>query len=550
MLSFVVFQGAGHAGLPDAEALLRRHAHLMGADEVPLASTFSVEGSVIRCLKTSPDAAAFEMLWDAGSCGTLALRTCLLPERDEPYLLTLELARQRIMLFLNKLEDWLNGDLPASEPAMEKFEQARGMFTAALSAPADARGDFTEEQDRLAQQALELAIDAGERLALLVGEALMHQRLKMAAAMQAEGKTGPALWSLGCAAHREHGSSALQKVVADHFDFLVKPMRWTHLEPEEGEYAWGKTDKWVEWAIRTAKLPVAGGPLIDFRAGRTPEWLSIWENDYDTLREVAFEHIKKVVTRYRKAVTRWNVASGLHLNAAFPLTLEQVMDLTRLCVMVVRKLQPTARIILDIDQPFGERYARETRSIPPLLYAEMVVQQGVQIDALGLRVQMGDSTEGRATRDFMQLAALLDTFSQFDKPLVVTALGAPSEPPAPDAGAEDEGLGAATVRREGGWWRARWSQESQADWLTHALTICLSKPYVQSACWQELYDPPTGAGEPEMRAGGLISAEGKPKVALRRLGKIRQGMKRFQAPTRVAASDGPGAPVWTEAGEG
>ncbi len=547
MLSFVVFDAlSGLSGLGPLD-LARRHAHLVGSDDVPLAASITLENGVIRCLKTTPDAAGLSILCDAGESGRLALRTCLLPERDQPYLLSLELARHRIMVFLNKLEEWVNCDLRGDDPAMVMFEQARAAFTSALAAPRDAQGDFTAEQDRTALGALRLAIEASERLAMLVAEAMLAPRLAAAVG----GKSAAATWSVGCAVSREHCSPALQKVAGETFDFIVKPMRWTELEPEEGEYAWTKTDKWVEWAVRTAKTPVTGGPIIDFRAGRTPEWLSIWSNDYDTLREVAFEHMKKVVTRYRKAIGRWTVASGLHLNTAFPLTLEQLMDLTRLCVMVVKKLQPNAKVTLEIDQPFGEHYARDTRSIPPLLYAEMVVQQGIAADAFGLRLQQGDGGEGRAARDMMQLSALLDTYAQFDKPLQVTALGAPSEPmhagAAAKPGEHDDDLGTLRgVAYEGGWWRRPWSQETQADWLTHAMSVCLSKPYVQSVCWQEFYDP-SEEGTAEMQHGGLITSEGKAKVALRRFAKIRQAMRHGQGPTRAAPQE-ERAPVWTESG--
>ena len=62
----------------------------------------------------------------------------------------------------------------------------------------------------------------------------------------------------------------------------------------------------------------------------------------DTLRELVYEHVRQIVTRYRRAVSRWIVASGLHVNESFGFTFEQLMDLTRVCMMVVRKLHPAA----------------------------------------------------------------------------------------------------------------------------------------------------------------------------------------------------------------
>ncbi len=513
MFSFVVFD------TPARVKELAERAFLIGPDDVPIGGAVQARGGSLVCEKTTHEASGLTTLFDVGECGVCSLQTCLLPDREEPYLLSLELARHRIMLFLNKLEEWVNGDIPAEEPAFTLFERARSSFTKALSASRGEDGAYTKEQDELAREALCVAIQASERLALLVADAMLRIRLDAA---HGPSPSSAASYGVGTVVRRDQGGAALQRVVRDSFDFVCMPMRWHALEPEEGEYSFGKTDKWVEWAVREAKIPVHAGPLIDFRAGRAPEWLHIWENDYDTLREVCFEHLKRVVTRYRKAVTKWVVCSGLHLNEAFPLTLEQLMDLTRLCVMVVKKLQPSSEVVVEIDQPFGEHYATNDRSAPPLLYAEIAHQQGVDIDAFGLRIQMGDGSAGRSVRDMMRLSAMLDAYSMFDRPLVVTALGTPSSP---TPGGERAGR-----------WRRAWSGDAQAEWLAEALTVCLSKPFVRSVCWQELYDPPGEGASLEQPFGGLIGADGKPKPALAKIARMRQGMRERKTPLGLAGS--------------
>src|SRR5262249_15174467 len=90
-----------------------------------------------------------------------------------------------------------------------------------------------------------------------------------------------------------------QRVLASACDLLGLPMRWLDMEPEEGKYSFTRTDRWIEWAVRTAKIPVVAGPVIDFRASSVPDWLYIWEHDYETLRELVYEHVKQIVTRYR-----------------------------------------------------------------------------------------------------------------------------------------------------------------------------------------------------------------------------------------------------------
>ncbi|MEM9373562.1 MAG: hypothetical protein AAGA55_07945, partial [Planctomycetota bacterium] len=100
-------------------------ASIVGPDGVPATGSASLSGGVIRCEKTTTEAAALSLpvtldatvlasigqvrLPDGSSLsplGELVLQTCLLPERDKAYALTLELARHRMMLILNKLEEW------------------------------------------------------------------------------------------------------------------------------------------------------------------------------------------------------------------------------------------------------------------------------------------------------------------------------------------------------------------------------------------------------------------------------------------------------------
>ena len=42
---------------------------------------------------------------------------------------------------------------------------------------------------------------------------------------------------------------------------------------------------------------------------------------------MAYEYVQKVVHRYRKQISVWNVVSGLHTNSAFTLNFEQIIEL-------------------------------------------------------------------------------------------------------------------------------------------------------------------------------------------------------------------------------
>ena len=107
------------------------------------------------------------------------------------------------------------------------------------------------------------------------------------------------------------------------------------------------------------------------------------------------------------------------------ISFEQIVDLTRMTIMLVRKLHPAGKIVLEIDQPWGEYHAFNRRSIPPYLYGEAVMQAQLHVDAIGVRAQMGDARPGASTRDLMTFSAMLDRFSALERPIHLT-LGAPS----------------------------------------------------------------------------------------------------------------------------
>ncbi len=323
---------------------------------------------------------------------------------------------------------------------------------------------------------------------------------------------------MGVAVSPQVFSEPARQLAAKAVDFITTPMRWVEMEPAEGEYAFARTDRWIEWAVRTARLPVVAGPVIDFRPHAVPEWLYIWENDYETLRELVYEHMKAVVTRYRRTVTRWTVCSGLHANRNFSFTFEQMIDLTRICVLVTRKLHPKARIQVEIVEPWGEHHSADRRSLPPTLYAEMLAQAGIQFDTLALRVQMGVPAPGLAARDLMAFSAMLDQYAALDRPIALTGVGCPSAPVTPDE--DNPGL-------SGGWWRRDWSDRAQADWASAYLAVALAKPFVQSVCWQDLADPPAGA---EMPGGGLATPAGAPRPAFDRLAELRAAIAKGDMP--------------------
>tara|TARA_E500000318_G_scaffold8683_1_gene7898 strand:- start:11639 stop:13354 length:1716 start_codon:yes stop_codon:yes gene_type:complete len=535
MLRFI----APHNLNPMAQRVLPG-AYLIGPDSVPIAGEVVMEQEIVRCEKGTREAAAVALQIDLDAhrlqalgyekpiiddihlrpLGVLTLQTCLLPDRERPYVLTLELARHRIMLFQTKLEEWQVFELPEDTTEIRLLDAARSVFTQALVKSSDPNA--AEETSRLGMTALWIAIEATERLALRQARADLQARqdgslyesiaedainAKKSLPVLHPGRGGvvlPTRPALGVSVSPSILSDQAKDALSQGADFVTVPMRWIEMEPIEGEYAYTPTDRWIEWAIRQAKLPVVAGPVVDFRPHCVPEWLYIWENDYETLRDLVYEHMKAVVTRYRRTVGRWTVCSGLHCGEHFKLDFQQMIDLTRICVLVVRKLHPRAKVQVEIVQPWGGYHTADRRSLPPLLYAEMLTQSGIPIDAFSLRVQMGSYRAGQDTRDLMAFSSMLDQYAMLDRPISISGLGCPSGPLSPNEHPERYA--------QPGSWRGLWNEQSQADWLGAYAALAMSKPYVETVCWHELADP---AGATEMRTGGLLDRRMEARPALK-----------------------------------
>ncbi|MCC5829438.1 MAG: endo-1,4-beta-xylanase [Phycisphaeraceae bacterium] len=485
----------------DPQQRVLRNAYMMDSDHAAIRAELFFDQNLLLCRKRETGAASFASLYEVGECGQLTLQTCLLPDRDEPYLLALELVRHRIMLIYNKMEEWGMFDLPENHSVTRRFERARRLFIDAICV----RHSNAMEADRLAKDALVCAIDGSEELALAHAEILLSRR-------RATGNLPRFPIGSGVALNQVH--ERIRTSLTSNFDFVCLPLPWRKLCASASEYDWTRTDEWVEWASRM-RLPVIGGPLISFDPNTLPDWVYIWQHDFEHMRDLVYEHIERVVARYRNVIQSWTVLSGLHVNEHMPFNLEQVLDLTRTAAMLVKRLAPQSRVIVELVQPFGEYSATNPRSIPPVMYVEQLIQNNMPMDALGLRLAVGHAVSGQYARDLMQISHLLDQYASYGKPLHLS-VAAPSDTitsmmiQSPD--------GQTPADAQGGFWRRPWSSQVQGRWLEAIFTIAMSKPLVESVSWQEFIDHP----ESEVPLCGLVSEALQPKPAFKRLVSFRQ----------------------------
>jgi len=493
-------------------------AYLFGQDGIPIRGDLIAGDGTITCNKRVAGACGLAMLWDTGGPGRLMLTTTRLPERKEPYNLNVELARARIMRIAEKMEDWGLFDYPDARRLREEFRNARKRLISALKA-----ADSSAAQQ--ADLALASAVTLSEKMALFHADIFLDRR-KNSAALSARTR-------FGCRVSLHQPSEVYQERLKDAFDFLGIPMPWKQVEPKENRYEYAPIDTWINFAAR-ARRPIHVGPVVDFDPGNLPEWLYLWEHDYDSLREVIYEHLQQIVKRYAKQVRTWSVVAGLHAYNNFNLSFEQIMELTRMCCLLVKKLDPRSQAMIELVMPWGEYYARNQQTIPPLLYADMAVQSGIQFDAFGVQFFLGLPQDGYYVRDLMQISSLLDEFVALHKPVHITGCAVPS------SNVLDPGdpRGQQADMAQAGHWHAPWSRRLQAEWLQAFYRVAISKPFVESICWRDLED---GDGT-YLPYGGLCERGMDPKMSFQELRNFRARLAINAAREGSAEADEDAAP--------
>lgn len=492
MLSFAVYS----RGRP-VDAMDLSGAYLVGSDDVPLRAEIALQDGVIRCQKRATGPAGLALPFDVPGFGRVLLETIRVQERERPYVLQVELARGRLMRLLSKMEDWGLADYAPASTILAKIEKGRDALIRALQA--DAPGEAATH----AEESLAITVPASEELTQLHADLFLSRRKQSGAIPKRV---------LGCAIGLDKSSDRSRKQAVAAADFVNVPIVWRDIEPTEQNFNWKPLDAWVD-VLMKQRVPMRGLSLLSFHESNVPDWLYIWEHDFDSLRDLAFEHVRRVLSRYGQHIQSWSVVSGLHASNGFSFNFDQLMELTRMATALAKQLAPRALTLLDLVFPWGEYYARNQRTIPPLLFAEAAGQGGVNFDAFGLQLRFGPGIDGMFVRDLFQLSSMLDQFAKLSKPLHITAVAVPSD----TSVAASADPSRPTPPLSGGSWRKPWSESIQATWLRRFVEIALSKPFVESVSWGCLWDTPRAI----VPYGGLLRSDLGEKPAFTEFADLR-----------------------------
>jgi hypothetical protein len=347
-----------------------------------------------------------------------------------------------------------------------------------------------------AEQAIRSALDAGELLAATYADQAMAVRHR-------ESPKLPTLLSgdLGVALLDD----AVGRPFLEAFNAAMLPFCWREIEASEGSRRWLACDRQIEWC-RTHRLKVLGGPLPQMDPRSLPDWLYLWEGDFENLMSFSGEFIRETVTRYRGKVDIWLCAGRANSAQLLGLSEEEKLRLAANSLEAIRSIDAETPAMLCLDQPWAEYTTARAVDFPPLHFADAMIRAGLNPAGLMLELNWGYHPGGTLPRTPLELSRQLDYWAILGLPLYVS-VAAPS------------GRGADPMARQ----RVESLPDdatpaTQQSWAARYIPVLLAKPFIAGIIWSQLRDT-----EPhDFPHGGLFDLDRRAKPVLGTLTSIRR----------------------------
>jgi hypothetical protein len=473
---------AGMEGIPWRS----RATWIAGGDETTGAGEFVVERAV-------GESGNFYIPWKVAGHGELILSTASLMERRQAYNLPLELARGVVNRLRNQAAEWEMGGLTVPDSLHDQIRAATRNFSRVVNSESDLAACDS------AQEAIKAALDTSELLA----DEFCDQVL---AARHDQGGPLPSL--LGGRLPCRLLSEAESKLLPDAWNAASIPFAWREIERSSGQFKWDECDEQIAWC-QSQGWRIIGGPLLCVGKQNLPDWIYLWEEDFEQLQAHALEFLRATVERYRGKVHIWQCAERMNVEGALSLTEEQRLRLVVAAIDELRRVDPQTPILVSFDQPCGEYLADSSLELSPLHFADSLVRADLGIAGIGLEFNVGYWPHGTFQRDRIEFSRQLDRWSLLGLPLVIY-LSAPSSSSREPASRVAARVPADALNAP--------SLESQQRQVQHLAPLLLAKHYVQGLFWNEFSDVDVC----DFANGGLFDATGREKPILDVLTSLRK----------------------------
>lgn len=470
-------------------------AFLAGADYVPwLCRTRPIEGGFL-IERDASDSCCLHIPWRVEGHGQVVLTTATLVERATPYHLEVELARGKLNQLRNQLADWTAMGMTVPDDVAAKMRTAAELFAQAATSQ--------HEPDRAAVTAagaLRAALDVADSLVAAFTEQ----------AYMARHRQSPKLATLlGVNLDTTEPGGLLGDALAKAFNTAKVPFSWHDIEAHEGTAQWERCDRQIAWC-ESRQMRVYGGPLLAFDRRGLPDWVSLWEDDFDNLQDLVSDYVRRVVERYKGRVNVWQCAARLYSTEILALSEEDRLRLVVRAIEVVRRADPNTPTVVCFDRPWADYMRDVPLDLSPLHLCDALVRSGLGLAGIALELNVGCDPGGSVPRDPLEFSRLVDRWGSLGLPLVIE-LTLPSSA-ASDPHARPAIAPMSDVLRDG------WSPTAQQAWVERYVPLLLSKPAVHALLWNQCAD----SDPHDYPHAGLIDTTGRAKPALTTLARLRR----------------------------
>lgn len=470
-----------------------RRGYITGLDGRVHPTRIDAEGSIVSFRRQSSDSGKVHVPYPVDGHGRPVLTTASLPEREQPYILALELLRGKLSDIRDQAAAW-------EQVRMTIPDQFRTLARTAFQKFAHACliQEFPVAATREAREGLSAICEAANVLM----DAYVQQR---SASLRVTQGSPPTL--VGCTLDRGLLQSPSQATVTSAITSAIVPIEWSRIEPTEGEGQWQEADDLVQHCL-DHRLLIVGGPLIDLTPGGLPEWLIPWANDTLNLPSFVCDYVETAVGRYQGRIRMWEVSAGGNLGGALGLTEEGRLALVARTLETAYRRDSDARYFVRVAQPWGEYQVRGQHRLTAIQFVDALLRSNLGLSGVTLEVSAGYLGRGSLIRDRASISRLIDLWSLLGIQIhVVLACPSSSEP-------DPSAVGGSTV--EPNVWKSEWTEAAQAEWLEAVISMLCAKPTVTGVYVSNLSD---GAAHRFPNAG-LLKADGTPKPSLEVLQRL------------------------------
>ena len=470
-------------------------AYISGFDGRVFPTRVEVSGNIVACRRHQADSGKFHVAVPVPGFDRPVVSSSSLPERDEPFLLAVELARGKLSTVREQVSSWQMAGMSVPDGFDGVYREAHHLF-----ARASATQEQPDEASQVAWEALRRAFECADMLA----RSYVNQRLTV---RRRRSTRLPA--SLGCSLGQTVPVADAESYFCGAFNAALVPIEWRNIEPREGEYHWDQCDAQVEWCLDNRMLMV-GGPLLDLSPDGLPAWLGTWEHDFLNMQSFVCDFVETAIARYVGRIRHWEVSARVNTGGALALSEENRLTLVARTLEVARQVDDEIQLLIRVEQPWGEYQARGQHRLSPLQFVDALLRSGISLSAVNLEIAVGYRPRGSSRRDLLDFSRLLDLWSCLGIPLHVT-LAFPS-------GVDADALAKPDLEVDDVPGQSLWTEAAQAEWADDYLRMLMAKQPVVGIYWSHFSD----AAPHDFPNAGLIRRDGSPKPALDHLLRYRR----------------------------